>query len=453
MLGTTLPVQDDLAGLKSNFLACLNHEIRTPLNGILGLTEVLLEDELKDEQRECAQSIRSCAESLFAVLHATLEYSALSAGTAVLDESEFRIEELFQAVIAEYGPKADAKGLTLRFQSQNSLPETAIGDAIHIRQVFCCLLDNAIKFTPTGKVEVLIQGGEELNQDRFELQVQVRDSGIGIAQDRQEAIFEAFHQLDTGLARQFAGLGLGLALAQKMVQLLGGSMSIESAPGDGSTFTFIVPVLSATQKRKGPGGPQTNQELGEVSQPPELRFARVPQKRKGPGGPQTNSEVSQPPELRFARVPQKQSPTLECRNVMAAGVVSGSFPFPRVLVVEDNQVAQRIVTRTLEKKNYKVVSAFSGLDAIVQVKSGVFDLILMDLQMPGMDGIEAASAIRQLENGKNIPVVAFTANTTAEYRAMCRKAGFNGFLAKPVNTNDLLSTVEQFCGKPVSLAS
>ncbi len=426
MLGTTLPVQDDLAGLKSNFLACLNHEIRTPLNGILGLTEVLLEDELKDEQRECAQSIRSCAESLFAVLHATLEYSALSAGTAVLDESEFRIEELFQAVIAEYGPKADAKGLTLRFQSQNSLPETAIGDAIHIRQVFCCLLDNAIKFTPTGKVEVLIQGGEELNQDRFELQVQVRDSGIGIAQDRQEAIFEAFHQLDTGLARQFAGLGLGLALAQKMVQLLGGSMSIESAPGDGSTFTFIVPVLSATQKRKGPGGPQTNQELGEVSQPPELRFARVP---------------------------QKQSPTLECRNVMAAGVVSGSFPFPRVLVVEDNQVAQRIVTRTLEKKNYKVVSAFSGLDAIVQVKSGVFDLILMDLQMPGMDGIEAASAIRQLENGKNIPVVAFTANTTAEYRAMCRKAGFNGFLAKPVNTNDLLSTVEQFCGKPVSLAS
>ena len=395
-MGTSLSVRDELADLKSNFLACLNHEIRTPLNGILGLTEVLLEDELKDEQRECAQSIRSCAESLFAVLHATLEYSALSAGTAALDESEFRIEELFQAVITEYGPKANAKGLSLSFQCQNSLPETAIGDAIRIRQLFCYLIDNAIKFTPTGKVEVLVQAGEELNQDRFQLQVQVRDSGIGIPRDRQDAIFEAFRQLDTGLARQFAGLGLGLALAQKMVELLGGSLSIESAIGNGSTFAFLVPVLSASQK---------------------------------------------------------QISKLESRNAMAAGLGSGSFQFPRVLVVEDNQVAQRIVSRTLKKKNYSVVSALTGLDAIMQVNSGVFDLILMDLQMPGMDGIEAASKIRQLENGKNIPVVAFTANATAEYREMCRTEGFDGFLAKPVNTSDLISIVKQFCGTPASLAS
>lgn len=396
MMGNTLPVHDELADLKSKFLACLNHEIRTPLNGILGLTAVLLEDELKDEQRECAQSIKTCAESLFAVLHATLEYSALSAGKAVLDESEFRIEELFQSVIAEYVPKAKVKNLSLSFECESFLPETAIGDAIRIRQVFCHLLDNAIKFTPTGRVEVLIHTGGEQKAGILQLHVEVRDSGIGIPPDRQEAIFEAFRQLDTGLARQFSGLGLGLALAQKMVQLLGGSMSIDSALGKGSTFAFVVPVLSATQK---------------------------------------------------------QAPKSEVRNAIAARVGSGSVQFPRVLVVEDNQVAQRIVSSTLTKRNYRVVSALSGPEAIMHVTSGVFDLILMDLQMPGMDGIEAASRIRELENGKSIPVVAFTANATAEYREICRKAGFDGFLAKPVNTSELLSTVEQFCGTLASLAS
>lgn len=394
-MGNTLPVRDELADLKSNFLVCLNHEIRTPLNGILGLTEVLLEDDLKEEQRECAQSIRSCAESLFTILNATLEYSALSAGNAVLDESEFRIEELFQSVIAEYAPKASLKKLSLSLECRTSVPETAIGDAIQIRQVFCHLLDNAIKFTSTGKVEIFIYAGDEQNAERFQLHVEVRDSGIGILADRQEAIFEAFRQLDNGLARQFSGLGLGLALAQKMVQLLGGSMSIESALGKGSTFAFVVPVLSATQK---------------------------------------------------------QSPKSEVRNAIAASVGSGSFQFPRVLVVEDNQVAQRIVSRTLTRRNYHVVSALNGLDAIVHLTSGVFDLILMDLQMPGMDGIAAATRIRELENGKNIPIVAFTANATAEYREMCRKAGFDGFLAKPVNTSELLSTVEQFCGA-ASMAS
>ncbi len=396
MMGNTLSVRDELSELKSNFLASLNHEIRTPLNGILGLTEVLLEGELQDEQKECAQSIKACAESLFAVLHATLEYTSLSAGKVFLDESEFRIEELFQSAVAEYGPKADGKSLSFICKCEDSLPETAIGDAIHIRQVFCHLLDNAIKFTPTGKVEILINAVGELNQDRFQLQVKVQDSGIGIPQDRQEAIFEAFRQLDTGLARQFSGLGLGLALAQKTVQLLGGSISLESDPGKGSTFAFAVPVLTANQKK---------------------------------------------------------SPKSEFRNAIAATVGSGSFQFPRVLVVEDNQVAQRIVSRTLTKRNYRVVAALSGPEAIIRVSSSRFDLILMDLQMPGMDGIETTSKIRELENGRTVPVVAFTANATPEYREMCRKAGFDGFLAKPVNASELLSTVERFCGTRTSLAS
>ena len=395
-MGNTLAVNDELADLKSNFLACLNHEIRTPLNGILGLTEVLLEDELREEQRECAKSIKACAESLFAILHATLEYSSLSAGNTFLDESEFRIEELFQSVLAEYIPKAEGKSLPLSLQCEDSIPETAIGDAIRIRQVFCYLLDNAIKFTSAGKVEILIKAVGELNQGSFQLQVRVQDSGIGIPQDRQETIFESFRQLDTGLGRQFSGLGLGLALAKKTVQLLSGSLSMESTPGKGSTFAFVVPVLSATQKH---------------------------------------------------------SPKTEVKTTISAEVGFGSFEFPKVLIVEDNHVAQRIVSRTLTKRNYRVVAAFSGLEAIAQVTSDSFDLILMDLQMPGMDGIEATSKIRELENGKNTPVVAFTANATVEYREMCRKAGFDGFLAKPVNSSDLLSTVEQFCARLHSKAS
>ena len=388
---------NSLNELKSLFLASLNHEIRTPLNGILGLTDLLLEADLKGDQIEYAQSLKVCAENLFNVLNATLEYSALSAGNAALEEAEFHIEELLRSAIDEYSAQTLAKNLTITFQCDESVPETAIGDAVRIRQVFCHLLSNGIKFTHAGKVEIFVSSSPAETSEEFRLKVQIRDSGIGIAQDRQKVVFEAFHQLETGLAREFSGLGLGLALTQKIIQLLDGCLSIESSPGFGSTFGFEVPVHFGCMKEA-------------IREEAPLAAA-------------------------------------------AAAGAGGSYHFPSVLVVEDNQVAQRIVSKTLTKRNYRVVSALSGADAIDRVNSGPFDLILMDLQMPGMDGIEAALRIGKLDNGKQTPVVAFTANSTSEYREMCKQAGFKGFLAKPVNVADLVATVENFCGTAVRAGS
>ena len=376
---------DQLRELKYIFLSSLNHEIRTPLNGILGMTDLLLETKLDTEQSEYLESIRSCAENLFQVLNATLEYSALSAGNAHVDEAEFQLEETLRLVAVQSAQKADEKGLLLQFHCDHNVPETAIGDAIRIQQVLTHLVANALKFTIKGGISIQV-GCRPNNAHSVMLTVDVHDTGIGIDAANQVGIFEAFHQLDAGLAREYSGIGLGLAICQKQVQLLGGKLGLESESSIGSTFSFSIPLKLAC------------------------------------------SEEVTPPHLDL---------------ITSAAVGSGHLS---VLVVEDNHVAQRIVYRTLMRHDYRVVSAMSGLEAIKAVEGSVFDLILMDLQMPGMDGIEAASCIRHLENGKNIPIVAFTANSTTEYREMCRKAGFQGFLAKPVNVSDLVTTVNEVCG-------
>ena len=380
--------RDELSELKYHFLASLDHEIRTPLNGILGLADLLLEGDLKDEDKQHAASLRACAESLSEVIDATLQYSALAAGNVAVSESEFHIDQLLKSALAKYKILAEEKGVSLSLSLDLSLPETAIGDALRISQVIHNLVSNAVKFTNKGEVSIQARPIFAPGSDTFHLSLKVKDTGIGIDPLRQREIFDAFHQLESGLSRRYSGLGLGLASALKVAQLLGGSLSSESSLGIGSTFHLDVPVRAANQTSDSP-----------------LDFET------------------------------------------AASAANPSFAGSSVLVVEDNEVAQRIVTKTLSKRNYHVVSAYNGLDAIHQVEKCTFDLILMDLQMPEMDGIEAALRIRQSENGKNIPVVAFTANSTTEYRKLCSDAGFAGFLTKPVKTSDLLATVDGFCRK------
>ena len=376
---------DQLKELKYIFLSSLNHEIRTPINGILGLTDLLLETTMDGEQHEYVESVRSCAQTLFEVLNATLEYSALSAGNVQVDEAEFRLEETLRSVAVQSAMKAEQKGLLLQFHCDENVPDTAVGDAIRIRQVLTHLVENALKFTVRGGISIQVRCRPN-SVGSIMLTVHVHDTGIGIDKANQAGIFEAFHQLDAGLAREYSGIGLGLAICQKQVQLLCGNLELESQTGIGSTFSYSIPL-----------------KLASTEEAPHPQIALV----------------------------------------AAAAVGSGH---PSVLVVEDNQVAQRIVYRTLVRHDYHVVSAMSGLEAIRAVEESAFDLILMDLQMPGMDGIEAASCIRQLENGKKTPIVAFTANSTTEHRDMCRSAGFQGFLAKPVNVSELVTTVDEVCG-------
>src|SRR5258706_8700293 len=238
-MGTT-PAADliraELEQLKGTFLSNLNHEIRTPLSGILGMADLLLETKLDEEQQEYVATARLCAENLFHILNSTLEYSALEAGQLKLDETEFILRDLLDSTVAQQREKAEAKGLRMTATLHPSLPETMTGDAARIRDILVHLVDNAVKFTHSGTVALT------LNRERDELVAAVRDTGIGIPAERHAHIFESFRQGETGLSRSYAGLGLGLALARKLVTLMEGGIEMESRPNQGSTFTVRIPI-------------------------------------------------------------------------------------------------------------------------------------------------------------------------------------------------------------------
>ena len=221
-----------------------NHEIRTPLSGIVGMTDLLLETMLDEEQREYVTATKLCAENLLEVLNATLEFSALTAGSVTLEECEFNLEETLETAVAEHLLKAKSKGLRLYRTFDESLPETIVGDAPRLRQLLSHLVANAVKFTPAGQVE--LRAVQQFCANHGErLVVTIKDTGIGIAPDQLAVIFESFQQVDAGLARAYPGLGLGLAICHKLVTLMGGAIQVESAIGSGSSFEVTLPMRVA----------------------------------------------------------------------------------------------------------------------------------------------------------------------------------------------------------------
>ncbi len=371
--GTNSQAAAGVRQLKEQFLASLNHEIRTPLTGIMGMIDLLMETSVDEEQREYIRAARLCAETLNEILDSTLELAALSADQVVCERAEFHLAGLLHTAVMEYKAKAEAQGLELAYVRADGLPPVAIGDTIRIRRIISILLNNAIKYTPRGRVEVRVQG--EKRHDRFHLSVAVADTGIGIAQEQLDSIFESFHQADRGLSRRYAGLGLGLSVAQKLVALMGVQISVESRLGEGSTFTFAIPLDLP----------------GDV--PPAAPLA-----------------------------PGKKA---------------------RILVVDDNSVVQQVVEHILKPGPYQVSGAISGLAALETLAASRFDAVLMDLQMPELDGFETTRHLRKIPGCATIPVLAFTANETDECRWLCRKAGMRGFVSKPVQREHLISALEE----------
>ncbi len=368
------PPNNELEQLKNLFLASLTHEIRTPLSGIIGMADLLLETRLDDEQREYVHAARLCAENLFELLNSALEYSALEAGQLALDESEFSIKEMIDAAINQQLARARAKRLRLFSTLEAGLPETMLGDGPKVRELLGHILGNAVKFTPSGTVELRASIRADPQRDPGPwLVVEVRDTGIGIPPDRMEAIFESFRQVDTGLSRTYPGLGLGLALARKLAALMHGSISVQSAPGQGSAFTVRLPLRCA-------------------------------------------HEASTP------RSSHRRT----------------------ILVVEDNAVNLTVLRHMLERRDVQVECASSGHDAIQAAAGRRFDLVLMDLQMPEMDGLEATARIRAIPGYSEVPILAVTATNSDEMRERCRHAGMQALLLKPIESAALWSAVTKF---------
>jgi CheY-like chemotaxis protein/anti-sigma regulatory factor (Ser/Thr protein kinase) len=367
---------DELSVLKGQFVASLNHEFRTPLSGILGMSELLLETHLTEEQKEYVGASRLCAENLLEIFNSTLEFSALCANHIQLDETEFQVRETIEGVVAEFGLKASQKGLRLRHNLDRTLPATLVGDAMRIRQLLCHLVGNAIKFTEAGEVEVSASAKESGEPGGVLVTIRVRDTGIGIASEQLDTIFESFRQVETGLARNYPGLGLGLALAQKLAVLLRSELTVNSELGHGSIFAVALPLRLTPDAALDP----TN-------------FKRI----RG-----------------------------------------------RILVVDDNTMAQTIFGHILRRASYDVECVGNGVAAIDQASKFTFDIILMDLQMPGMDGYQTSKHIRALPAYAATPIIAVTANCSKDYRDLCHEQGIQGFLAKPVQPRELVSTVEKF---------
>ena len=369
---------------KSDFLANMSHEIRTPMNGVIGMTDLALDTPLNATQHEYLTIVKNSAKSLMVILNDILDFSKIEAGKLTIESVDFSLASTISETLKTIEARAQKKGLTLVCQLAPDLPDQVCGDPGRIRQILTNLCDNAIKFTAQGGVTVHASG-MPLAGDGWELHLSVRDTGIGIAPEQQSGVFEAFNQADTSTTRQFGGTGLGLTICARLVTLMGGRIWVESAPGQGSTFHFTVRVQAVA-----------------------------------------DTPLAAPlPALPVSPAPSSQ-------------------PSLHILLVEDHPVNQKLAITLLTKWGHTVVLANNGQEAVDLFSAQAWDLVLMDMQMPVMGGVEATRLIRASEpQGQHTPIVAMTANAMESDRLVCLEAGMDDHLAKPFNASTLRAVLER----------
>ncbi|MCE9527601.1 MAG: response regulator [Planctomycetales bacterium] len=517
---------------KSEFLANMSHEIRTPMNAVIGMTELVLDSSLTGTQREYLSMVQQAAESLLEIINEILDFSKIEAGKLELESTSFDLWEVVGDTVKSLALRAHAKGLELAYHIAPAVPETLLGDPVRLRQVIVNLVGNAIKFTERGEVVVDVVAeklnGELAANGKVSLKFSVTDTGIGIPQDKQSLVFEAFTQADSSTTRKFGGTGLGLAISSRLVALMQGALQVDSEPGEGSTFWFVAQFgladsAAATPRRvrradmagidvlvvddnstnrkildemlrswgmqplmadsaaaalqilqqRVSAGNLPSLMITDVHMPEMDGYSLVEQIRRSEsltGLPVIvlTSGDQRDEQERLASLsisshllkPVRQSDLLTA--IQAALLKDdGSGPAPvatdllpaikplRILLAEDGLTNQKLALGILGKMGHSVTVAVNGQEALAAFKTQSFDLILMDVQMPEMDGYEATGRIRELEGGRSrIPIIAMTARAMKGDRERCLAAGMDGYVPKPVRREELLRVMASILTAP-----